>query len=215
MAFVVSIAEKQWENTGRCHAPNREHQYTMKLPISRFLSSFLCALSTGAVLSMPLAVAAESVDFTLPDLDNKPLKLSDFRGKWVVVNYWATWCPPCLSEIPELIDFHEEHKDSDAVVLGVDFEDIPLKELNEFTEEYFMNYPNVRMKPGPRGHLGIIEGLPTTFLVSPQGEVLAKQTGPVTRQLIEEFINGHKADETKEPVTPVVSTVSKVQQKVQ
>ena len=132
---------------------------------------------------------AEPADFTLPDMENKPHNLSDYRGKWVVVNYWATWCPPCLTEIPELVDFHEDHKDKDAVVLGVNFEDIGLEGLKRFSEEYFMNYPVLRTKPSASSALGVIPGLPTTFLVSPEGEIIARQVGPVTAKLIAEFIN--------------------------
>ena len=89
-------------------------------------------------------------------------KLSDYRGKWVVVNYWATWCPPCLTEIPELVDFHEDHKDKDAVVVGVNFENIGVNGLKQFVDEYFMNYPVLRTKPGPNSALGPIPGLPPT-----------------------------------------------------
>jgi len=131
---------------------------------------------------------AEPADFNLPDMKGVEHKLSDYQGKWVVVNYWATWCPPCLSEIPELVDFHEDHKDRDAVVLGVNFEDISLNGLKQFSEEYFMNYPVLRTKPGPSSALGPIPGLPTTYLVSPSGEVVARQVGPVTAKLINEFI---------------------------
>ena len=135
------------------------------------------------------SVQAEPADFTLPDMENKQHKLSDYRGKWVVVNYWATWCPPCLTEIPELVDFHEDHKDKDAVVIGVNFEDIGIEGLKRFSEEYFMNYPVLRTKPGASSALGVIPGLPTTFLVSPDGEVVARQVGPVTAKLIAEFIS--------------------------
>lgn len=133
-------------------------------------------------------VRAEPVDFSLPDMQGVERKLSEFRGKWVVVNYWATWCPPCLTEIPELVDFHEDHKDTDAVVLGVNFEDISLKGLQQFTEEYFLNYPVLREKPAPNSALGPIPGLPTTYLISPQGEIVARQVGPVTAKRISDFI---------------------------
>jgi thiol-disulfide isomerase/thioredoxin len=142
-----------------------------------------------------LNVQAEPAEFTLSDMQGKEHKLSDYRGKWVVVNYWATWCPPCLTEIPELVDFHEDHKDKDAVVLGVNFEDIGLNGLKQFSEEYFMNYPVLRTKPAPSSALGPIPGLPTTYLVSPSGEIVARQVGPVTAKLITDFIAQQTASE--------------------
>ncbi|MES9935022.1 MAG: TlpA disulfide reductase family protein, partial [Sedimenticola sp.] len=60
---------------------------------------------------MPGVLFAEPADFSLPDLDGRTVKLSEFRGKWVVVNYWATWCPPCVEEMPELELFHSQNKD--------------------------------------------------------------------------------------------------------
>ncbi|WP_455211531.1 TlpA family protein disulfide reductase [Kaarinaea lacus] len=154
----------------------------------RLMVRILFVLALSFILS---ANASETVDFTLPDLDGKPRQLSEFRGKWVVVNYWATWCPPCLDEIPELVDFHEEHKDKNAVVLGVDFEDIAIPKLKTFVEDYFMSYPILHMKPGPGSELGAITGLPTSFLVSPEGKLVAKQTGPVTAKMIKDFIDGY------------------------
>lgn len=158
----------------------------------RNLSTRLLGLCVLALLS--LNAAAEPVDFTLPDAQGVEHKLSDYRGKWVVVNYWATWCPPCLTEIPELVDFHEDHKDKDAVVLGVNFEDIGANGLKQFSEEYFMNYPVLRRKPAANSELGPIPGLPTTYLVSPSGEVIARQVGPVTAKLIAEFIAQQTAE---------------------
>ena len=132
---------------------------------------------------------AEVVDFSLPSIDGSQRNLSEFRGKWVVVNYWATWCPPCLEEIPELVNFHEEHKDKNAVVIGVNFEDIGIPQLKTFVEDYFMSYPILHSKPAARSDLGLISGLPTSFLISPDGILVAKQTGPITAKMINDFIN--------------------------
>lgn len=144
------------------------------------------------LLLMLLALQVQAAaDFTLPDLDGKTHRLSDYRGKWVVVNYWATWCPPCLEEIPELIHFHQKHKDKDAVVLGVNREDIDRLILKDFVDEFMINYPVLLDEPGAPSALGNIPGLPTTYLVDPQGEVAARKLGGITAEEIEHFISNN------------------------
>ena len=142
------------------------------------------------VLGLNLAACAQSeeVDFTLPDLQGEPRSLSEFRGKWVVVNYWATWCPPCRDEMPELEVFHANHKDTDAVVLGVNMEQISLKRLREFAEEQFISFPILRTKPSARTELGAVPGLPTTYLIDPQGRVAGRKLGPLTLRRLEQLI---------------------------
>jgi thiol-disulfide isomerase/thioredoxin len=149
-------------------------------------------ITLGVVAMLLLASfpvgAAQGVNFSYPDLDGKMHKLSDYRGKWVVANYWATWCPPCLEELPELEVFHDSHKDKDALVLGLNMEDIDAGKLRAFVEEQFLSYPILRVGSHPRQSLGKVPGLPTTFLVSPAGEVVARQVGPIDGKTIEEFI---------------------------
>lgn len=136
-----------------------------------------------------LPAYAEKVDFSLPDVNGVVHTLAEYRGKWVLVNYWATWCPPCLEEIPELVHFHEDHKEKDAIVLGVNYEKIDNKKLKLFIEENFVVYPVLTTEPGPKSVFGPISGLPTSFLISPEGELVAEQVGPVTVKSIEKFIN--------------------------
>ena len=139
------------------------------------------------VLLTAVPAVAEPVDFSLENLDGKPVSLSDFRGKWVIVNYWATWCPPCLDEIPDLVQLYESNRDT-LVVLGVSFEEVNTEYLREFVDSHFMTYPIVRSEPIPVTPLGPVLGLPTTYIVSPEGEPIARQEGPVTREAIEAYL---------------------------
>jgi len=151
--------------------------------VSRTGLLLVLLLLTGAVAANP--------DFTLLDLDGKQHRLSDYRGKWVVVNYWATWCPPCLEEIPELADFHDKHKDSNAVVLGVSMEQVSMEKLRQFVDENFVTYPVLPGTPS-MDTIGPVSGLPTTYLVNPDGRLVARQVGGVTAAGIETFINNSK-----------------------
>jgi thiol-disulfide isomerase/thioredoxin len=138
-------------------------------------------------LLVALPAIAEKVDFTLPDLEGNPVSLSDFRGKWVIVNYWATWCPPCLEEIPDLVGLYEDNRDT-IVVLGIDYEEVNMEYLKEFVESHMMSYPVMQTEPQPITALGPVTGLPTSYIISPEGERVARQEGPVTRAAIEKYI---------------------------
>jgi peroxiredoxin len=138
---------------------------------------------------LPLHILAEPVDFELKGLDGKTYRLSDYRGRWVLVNYWATWCPPCREELPELEVFHSNHKDKDAVVLGVAMERIKKESLQKFVDDQFLSYPILMMEPAASTELGRVPGLPTSYLVNPQGELVARQVGPLTLKDLEAFIN--------------------------
>lgn len=160
----------------------------------RLLILFMAILVT-------LPALAEKVDFTLMDLDGKPVSLSDFRGKWVIVNYWATWCPPCLEEIPELVDLYEDNRDT-IMVLGIDFEEVNKEYLREFVDSHLISYPVMNTEPVPVTELGPVMGLPTSYIISPEGERVARQEGPVTREAIEKYIaRKQRVDASMQPVT--------------
>ena len=147
-----------------------------------------------AVLLLLAAVApaagadAHHVDFSLPDVTGQVHRLSDHRGKWVVVNFWATWCGPCMVEIPELMRFHERHKDHDAIVIGVNFEEIETPALEAFIAEMGIDYLVVRAGDTPILPFEPLKGLPSTFFVDPHGELVASHVGPVTGAAIEDFL---------------------------
>ena len=130
-------------------------------------------------------------EFSLPGLDGRQHTLADYQGKWVIINYWATSCAPCLKEIPELEEFYRRHKDSDAVVLGVNYEDIKRSWLEDFVGSVKMTYPVLLAEPDQPTPFGSMMVLPTTIIVSPAGDLSGMHRGAITAELIDEFIRSH------------------------
>lgn len=155
----------------------------------------------AALLFIPVIAFAGGIKFSASDLNNKEHKLEDYKGQWVVVNYWATWCPPCLDEIPELVEFHEKHTGKNAkikaVVLGVNYEDVDDTYLKTFVDEYFISYPILKADLGRTPPFGRVHGLPTTFVISPEGKLVNTKIGTVDKQWLESAIN-QKTTATKE-----------------
>lgn len=129
-----------------------------------------------------------AVDFVLPDTSGTMRSLSDYRGKWVIINYWATWCKPCLEEIPQLVKLSREYRRHKVVVLGIDYESLKPEKLRAFMRDHHMNYPVLRTSPTAAQKLGPILGLPTTYLVAPDGAIASTQVGKITHTGIEQLI---------------------------
>jgi thiol-disulfide isomerase/thioredoxin len=148
------------------------------------------------LLALAIPLSTHAIEMPLTDINGNRMNLSSYQGKWVVVNYWATWCPPCIVEMPELQSFHDAHVGEDAIVIGINIEVISKQQLQSFLEDYFITYPIFTSGPTQKSELGLIPGLPTTFLVSPDGNVVARQVGPVTRDMIEQFILNWQPQQT-------------------
>ncbi len=148
-----------------------------------------------------------SADLNLADLNGNEHKLSDYRGQWVVVNYWATWCPPCIEEIPELVLFQAKYQNKGAAVLGVNFEELEVDLVAQFLKDYHVNYPILLSEPEAVTELGFVDSLPTTFIVSPEGNVVVKKIGKIDMAYLERVIlehkRGQKQEQNKKPVLPV------------
>jgi thiol-disulfide isomerase/thioredoxin len=147
----------------------------------------------GWILIFLLAMinpAHAEIDFELEGLDGKPHRLADYRGDWVVVNYWATWCAPCRKEIPDLSQLHDSR--TDITVLGLAFEDTSVEEFERFLEQFPASYPILLVDVyDPPEALGAPRALPTTFLVNANGEKVHTWIGPVTSTMITEWIEQH------------------------
>ncbi len=152
----------------------------------------LRALLVGVLLLASFSAAAH--EFAFKDIQGKVQHLSDYRGKWVLVNFWATWCPPCLDEIPDLIALHNAHKDTDLVVIGIALDYASSKGVIDFAAKHAISYPVILGDHKMAAQVGKVESLPTTILFDPTGKPVGHQEGVVTRASVEEYIQPKTKD---------------------
>jgi len=143
----------------------------------------------AGLLLMLTATWAQAEGFRLTDTDGKAHSLAAYKGKWVLVNFWATWCPPCLDEIPDLIALHDNKKNN-LVVIGIAMDYRNPKQVTDFADSMLIDYPIVLGNAQVVNQIGPVEGLPTTYLYNPDGKMVAQQVGAITREAVESYIVG-------------------------
>ncbi|MFB0528022.1 MAG: peroxiredoxin family protein, partial [bacterium] len=127
-------------------------------------------------------------DFTLPDLEGNSLTLSDFRGKVIILNFWATWCPPCRTEIPDFVQLYEKYKDEGLLIIGVNLDGGDSRAVKQFSENYRINYPIVLGNVDVTQDYGGIRGIPTTFIIDKKGNIKEKYVGYQPRATFEDAV---------------------------
>ena len=151
------------------------------------------ALALRLLLAIPGAIAAEpaaSPAVRVTTLDGAVFDLAQHRGHWVVVNFWATWCAPCIKEIPDLSAFDRERED--VAVIGLAFEEIEVADLEAFLSRHPASYPIALVDVyDPPADFEVPRGLPTTVLVAPDGTVAERFLGPVTGAQLAQAIGKH------------------------
>ncbi len=150
-----------------------------------------------ATLPSPRVVGEDSVpvpggtapDFALIHLGGGAVRLSDYRGQPVLINFWASWCPPCRIEMPELVKTYEAHRDQGFVLLGVNltyFDSLP--DVEAFVKEFHMSFPVLLDKLGVVDRLYGLRGLPMSVFVDPVGVIVRIHYGALSQSQLEEYV---------------------------
>lgn len=143
-------------------------------------------------LLLALSFPGYARDFSLEDLHGKTHRLADYRNKWVLVNFWATWCPPCLSEIPELSNLHDARKDNNLVVIGIAIDSGSSSKVASFAAEHGISYPVIAGNRQIASQIGELKVLPTSYLYAPNGKQVSFHEGEVTQEGIDTYIKNKK-----------------------
>lgn len=157
------------------------------------MNKMLMHLSFGLMFLLCMSLQARAVDYELPDLNGQLQSLDQYKGKWLVVNYWATWCSTCMEELPDLISLHKDGKAENIEVVGVNFETISVDKLKSFVAKHEIPYTVLHTKPARETPLGLVPALPTTYIIDPNGKTVAGEVGIVSQKNLEDYIETKKA----------------------
>jgi peroxiredoxin len=133
-------------------------------------------------------VGSPAPAFELKDLDGKTVRLADFHGKVAVVNFWATWCPPCRAEVPDFVRLQAKYRSQGLAIVGLSLDAEGAGKVRPFVDEYNVNYTMLLANDETARAYGGIVGIPTTFVLDRNGTIVKKLIGKAEYQTIEEAI---------------------------
>ncbi|GAB6283636.1 MAG: hypothetical protein STSR0008_24210 [Ignavibacterium sp.] len=131
--------------------------------------------------------ASKAPDFSLVDINGKTVKLSDHKNKVVMLDFWATWCPPCRKGIPDLVKLQKKYKDQ-LVIIGISLDTDTKKDVVPFAKNYGINYPVVYGNQEVVNNYGGIEAIPTSFIIDKKGNIVQSFVGLMSISTYEEII---------------------------
>lgn len=160
------------------------------------LMLIIIMFSVFSIIEDSYAVSSNSVapNFNLKVLNHhlsgyKNINLSSLKGKVVLVNFWATWCPPCRAEIPRLISFYNKNKSNNFVIVGINV-NVTKKGVRSFTRQYKINYPIVYATPNVISEYGGVNEIPESFFISKNGKIAFHWKGILPKNVLK-IVSGH------------------------
>lgn len=149
-------------------------------------------LLTSGSLSSDYSVVPSMMNFPAPDislndLHGKKVNLSDYRQKIVMINNWATWCPPCKAEMPVLEKYFKAHSDQGFILIGIEAGDLE-EDVASFVEEYGISFP-ILLDPNNKSLIAFHnDNLPSSYVIDHKGNVILAWTGPINRAMLEKYV---------------------------
>lgn len=160
----------------RCNMKKRRKITTISL---LFLFAVICLSGCGSKSADKGGAdnSTNAPDFVLKKWGGGMAKLSDYRGKVVILDFWATWCPPCLKEIPDFVKLQKKYGDKGLVILGISLDQNPKQTLPPFIKKYKVNYPFLLTNGKVDRAYGGVTGIPTTFVIDQSGQIYKRYVG--------------------------------------
>ncbi len=139
------------------------------------------------ISAVPVKVNYPAPDLSLNDLQGNPVSLAGYRGRVVLVNNWATWCPPCKAELPTLEAYFKTHQDQKFILIGIEAGE-PANEVSRFVQDYKLTYP-VWLDPQQKATEAFQnDGLPSSYILDETGTVRLMWNGPISLQMLEKYV---------------------------
>lgn len=139
-----------------------------------------------SLLLNPMLTYAEAL---FKDNQGNEIAFSNLKGKWVYINYWASWCPSCVEEISEFNRFYEHHKNENLALYAVNFDGLSQRKQNVLSKRFNIRYPSLLQDPREALQLGDIPGIPVTFIFNPKGKLVETLYGGQTLESLDKIMN--------------------------
>jgi peroxiredoxin len=191
---------RKYENKESFHVKNSDQLSLLRFYAMLMIGTGLIAMgvvlfaflnkpvaSSESLLTVPAQVDFVAPELILTDLSGETVSLNDYRGSVVLVNLWATWCPPCQEEMPELQAFYEKHQAEDFVLIGIDQEET-VEVVKPFVARYGLTFPVWLDENYQAGKKLKTESLPSSFVIDDTGKVRLMWFGGVTEQFLEKYV---------------------------